>query len=175
MSDGCVTDATDIDRTAVGYSRCNLRFPVTARWPWVSGRQPVQNAKTHSKYIVYLIGEHCDWGLRLFGWYWKNWPHQRLTQRCRPSVNSVMSIIINILTFNLLSIIWIATVFSLAKSACSSAGVFATFDENDMNMIWYIILTFVLKDECTRTEHHDWIRLYSFLEDWLFRYQKSLK
>jgi hypothetical protein len=37
--------------------------------------------------------------------------------------------------FNLLSIIWIATVFSLAKSACSSAGVFATFDENDMNMI----------------------------------------
>lgn len=45
-------------------SQCYTELQTIARWPRVSGRQPVQNGpKTHQKYIVYLFGEQRDWGI----------------------------------------------------------------------------------------------------------------
>lgn len=35
--------------------------------PWVPSLRPEQNdPKTHCKYIIYLIGEQCDWSIELF-------------------------------------------------------------------------------------------------------------
>ena len=51
----CITDVIGSDYLTI------------ARWPWVPSLRPVQNGpKTHRKYIIYLIGEQCDWSIELF-------------------------------------------------------------------------------------------------------------
>ena len=51
----------------IDYLRFYSRVPTIERWPWVSNRQTVQNCpKLHHKYILYLIGDQCDWEIGLF-------------------------------------------------------------------------------------------------------------
>ena len=68
----------------IDYLRFYSRVPTIERWPWVSNRQTVQNCpKLHHKYILYLIGDQCDWEIGLFDHRWglmlkKKFLHQRL-------------------------------------------------------------------------------------------------